>query len=50
MIYLFAAYAVFWVMTFGLVFSIFARQRTAEQELSALETIVEAEPSKEEQN
>ncbi len=41
MTYLFVAYAVFWGITFALVFSIFARQRAAERELSALKVLVE---------
>lgn len=35
--YLVAAYAVFWAVTFVLVFSISARQRRLQQELDALE-------------
>jgi len=35
--YLVAAYAVFWAITFILIFSISARQRKLEQELAALE-------------
>jgi CcmD family protein len=35
--YLVAAYAVFWAVTFILVFSISARQKKLEQELAALE-------------
>lgn len=34
--YLVAAYAVFWAITFILVFSISARQRKLQQELAAL--------------
>ncbi len=37
LIYLAAAYAVFWVLTFALVFSIWARQRRMEQELRTLQ-------------
>ena len=36
-IYLVAAYAVFWALTFALVFSIWARQRRLEREIAALE-------------
>jgi CcmD family protein len=36
-VYLLAAYAVFWALTFVLVFSIWARQRRLERELEALE-------------
>lgn len=34
--YLLSAYIVFWVMTFVLVFSIWARQRRLEREIAAL--------------
>lgn len=36
-VYLVAAYAVFWGLTFALVFSIWARQRRMERELRALQ-------------
>ena len=36
--YLVAAYAVFWGLTFVLVFSVWARQRRLEREIAALET------------
>lgn len=36
-VYLLAAYAVFWTLTFVLVFSIWARQRRLEREIEALE-------------
>ena len=35
-IYLVVAYAVFWVFTFALVFSIWFRQRKLEREIAAL--------------
>ena len=41
MIYLFAAYAVFWVMTFALVFSVFVRQQSLEREADTLQAILE---------
>ena len=41
MTYLFVAYAVFWGITFALVFSIFARQRATERELATLKVLVE---------
>ena len=41
MIYLFAAYAVFWVMTFALVFSVFVRQQRLEREADTLQAILE---------
>jgi CcmD family protein len=37
-VYLVAAYAVFWALTFVLVVSIWARQRRLEREIKALET------------
>ncbi|MGD2143231.1 MAG: CcmD family protein [Anaerolineae bacterium] len=36
-VYLVAAYAVFWVLTFVLVLSMWARQRRIEREIAALE-------------
>jgi CcmD family protein len=36
-VYLVAAYAVFWALTFVLVFSIWARQRRLEREIAALQ-------------
>ncbi|MGD1997274.1 MAG: CcmD family protein [Anaerolineae bacterium] len=36
-VYLVAAYAVFWVLTFVLVFSIWRRQSRLEREITALE-------------
>ena len=36
-VYLVAAYAVFWALTFVLVFSIWARQRRLEREIETLE-------------
>ena len=35
-VYLVVAYAVFWALTFVLVFSIWARQRRLEREIAAL--------------
>ncbi len=35
-VYLVAAYGVFWVFTFALVFSIWARQRRVERQIEAL--------------
>lgn len=37
LVYLVVAYAVFWGVTFALVFSIWARQRRLERDLSALQ-------------
>ena len=42
-VYLVAAYAVFWTLTFVLVFSIWARQRRLEREIEALEDRLRAE-------
>ena len=39
--YLFAAYAVFWVLTFIFVFGIASRQRKLEKEMEALRTALE---------
>ena len=36
-VYLVAAYAVFWALTFVLVFSVWARQRRLEREIAALQ-------------
>jgi CcmD family protein len=36
LVYLLSAYAVFWALTFVLVFSIWARQRRLEREIAAL--------------
>jgi CcmD family protein len=44
MTYLFLAYAVFWGVTFALVFSIFVRQKATERELSSLRVLVEQDP------
>jgi len=42
MVYLVAAYAVFWLLTFVLVFSMWVRQRRLEQEIAALQDRLEA--------
>jgi CcmD family protein len=41
MSYLFAAYAVFWVLTFALVFSVFSRQRAVERDLERLRAVMQ---------
>lgn len=41
MTYLVVAYAVFWVLTFLLVFSVFIRQRGVEQEMVSLRAQIE---------
>ena len=43
MTYLVIAYIIFWAITFGLVFSILARQKSAERNLASLKIIVEQE-------
>ncbi len=43
--YLIAAYAVLWAISFGLVFSLVARQRRLEADLEALRQAVEERPS-----
>jgi CcmD family protein len=40
-IYLVAAYAVFWALTFILVVSMWVRQRRLEREISRMETLLE---------
>ena len=39
-VYLVAAYAVFWALTFILVFSIWVRQRRLEQKIATLEALM----------
>jgi CcmD family protein len=41
--YLFAAYAVFWALTFLFVFSIASRQKRLEKEIEALRRALERE-------
>ncbi len=38
--YLWAAYAVFWIMTFALVFSVFVRQKAVERDVAALRALL----------
>ena len=42
-VYLAAAYAVFWALTFALVFSLSVRQRRLEREIAALEARLQDE-------
>jgi hypothetical protein len=42
--YLVAAYAVFWAVSFALVFSIYFRQRRIRADLEALHVMLEEEP------
>lgn len=44
-VYLGAAYAVFWALTFVLVFSMWARQRRIEREIAALKARLDGEGS-----
>ena len=46
--YLVAAYAVFWAISFSLVFSMFLRQRKVRADLEALRVMIEREPLSEE--
>ncbi len=41
--YLFAAYAVFWALTFAYVFTVASRQRRLEREIEALTRSTESE-------
>lgn len=43
MVYLFAAYAVFWALTFIFVFTIASRQKRLEKEIEALRSALERE-------
>ena len=43
MTYLVIAYIIFWAITFGLVFSILARQKATERNLASLKIIIEEE-------
>jgi uncharacterized membrane protein len=42
MVYLAAAYSVFWLLTFVLVFSVWVRQRRLERDIAALQDRLEA--------
>ena len=41
MTYMIAAYAVFWILTFVFVYSIFSRQRSLRRELEMMEQLLE---------
>ena len=43
MVYLFAAYAVFWALTFVYVFTVASRQKRLQRELEALRGTLERE-------
>jgi hypothetical protein len=46
MIFMVAAYAAFWIVTFLLVFSIFNRQRSLRRDLEMMEQLVESQEQK----
>lgn len=41
LVYLLAAYAVFWALAFMLIFSVWYRQRRLEREVTSLEALLE---------
>ncbi len=43
MTYMIAAYAVFWILTFVFVYSIFSRQRSLRRELEVMEQLLESQ-------
>ena len=43
MTFMIAAYAVFWILTFAFVFTIFSRQRSLQRELEVIEQLLERE-------
>jgi CcmD family protein len=43
MTYMIAAYAVFWILTFVFVYSIFSRQRSLRRELEMMEQLLESQ-------
>ncbi len=43
MTYMIAAYAVFWILTFVFVYSIFSRQRSLGRELEVMEQLLESQ-------
>ena len=43
MTYMIAAYAVFWILTFVFVYSIFSRQRSLRHELEVMEQLLESQ-------
>ena len=43
MTFMVAAYAVFWILTFAFVFTIFSRQRSLRRELEVIEQLLERE-------
>jgi CcmD family protein len=47
MIYLVAGYAVFWLVSFGLIFSMASRQQKLEQEMTMLEQLAQQKTEQE---
>ena len=43
MTFMIAAYAVFWIVTFVFVFSIFSRQRSLRRDLELMEQLLESQ-------
>jgi len=43
MTFMIAAYAVFWILTFVFVYSIFSRQRSLRRELEMMEQLLESQ-------
>ena len=43
MTYMIAAYAVFWILTFAFVYSIFSRQRSLRRVLEVMEQLLESQ-------
>jgi hypothetical protein len=50
MTYLIVAYVVFWILTFGLVFSIFARQKAVERDVAALQALLDERTAEDRRN
>ena len=48
MTYMIAAYAVFWILTFVFVYSIFSRQRNLRRELEMMEQLLESQKQSQE--
>jgi len=47
MTFMIAAYAVFWLLTFAFVFSIFSRQRNLRRDLELMEQLLESQDRQE---
>jgi CcmD family protein len=43
MVFMIAAYAVFWIITFVFIFSIFSRQRSVRRDLEMMEQLVDGQ-------